>query len=40
MKLHPTQNELAVALATGKTSSRHLVEEGLEFIADPAGEGA
>lgn len=39
MKLHPTLNELAVALATGKTSSRLLIEESLERIADPDGEG-
>ncbi len=30
----------AAALATGKTTSRHLVEESLARIADPAGEGA
>lgn len=40
MKLHPTQNELAVALATGETSSQQLVEESLVCIADLAGEGA
>lgn len=40
MRRHPTLNELAAALATGKTSSRQLVEESLERIADPAGEGA
>jgi len=35
-----TLNDLAAALATGKTTSRQLVEECLARIADPAGEGA
>ena len=40
MSAHSTLNELAAALANGKTSSRQLVEESLERIADPAGEGS
>ncbi|MGE0222693.1 MAG: amidase [Acetobacteraceae bacterium] len=33
-------DELAQALATGQTTGRALVEQALERIADPAGEGA
>ncbi|MBN8903940.1 MAG: amidase, partial [Rhodospirillales bacterium] len=33
-------DELAQALAEGRTTSRALVEESLARIADPAGEGA
>ncbi len=40
MSLYPTLDELAAALANGKTSSRRLVEESLERIAAPTGEGA
>lgn len=36
----PTLAELAAALASGRTSSRALVEACLAAIADPAGEGA
>ncbi len=35
-----TLNDLAAALAVGKTTSRQLVEDCLARIADPAGEGA
>ena len=35
----PTITELAGALAAGRTTSRQLVEQCLERIADPAGEG-
>lgn len=35
----PTLQALAQALDRGETSSRALVEQGLERIADPAGEG-
>ncbi len=35
-----TLNSLAEALANGRTTSRALVEQCLERIADPAGEGA
>ena len=34
-----TLNDLAAALAVGKTTSRQLVEDCLARIADPAGEG-
>ena len=37
--LRPTLGELAAALRDGRTSSRALVDEALERIADPAGEG-
>jgi aspartyl-tRNA(Asn)/glutamyl-tRNA(Gln) amidotransferase subunit A len=37
---HPTLNELSRRLARGETTSRALVEESLERIADPEGEGA
>ena len=40
MRLKPTLQDLSEALANGQTSSRRLVEESLERIADPAGEGA
>jgi aspartyl-tRNA(Asn)/glutamyl-tRNA(Gln) amidotransferase subunit A len=36
----PTLASLGAALASGRTSSRALVEEALARIADPAGEGA
>ena len=36
----PTLAELAAALASGRTTSRALVEACLAAIADPAGEGA
>jgi len=36
----PTLAELAAALASGRTTSRALVEACLTAIADPAGEGA
>ncbi|HWI26703.1 MAG TPA: amidase [Stellaceae bacterium] len=35
----PTVASLAAALASGKTTSRELVEAALDRIADPAGEG-
>jgi aspartyl-tRNA(Asn)/glutamyl-tRNA(Gln) amidotransferase subunit A len=37
---HPTLAELAEDLASGRTTSRKLVEACLERIADPAGEGS
>ncbi|MFC7397061.1 amidase [Chelatococcus sp. GCM10030263] len=40
MRRHPTLAQLSDDLATGRTTSRQLVEECLARIADPAGEGA
>ena len=36
----PTLPRLAADLAAGRTTSRTLVEEALDRIADPAGEGS
>jgi aspartyl-tRNA(Asn)/glutamyl-tRNA(Gln) amidotransferase subunit A len=38
--MHPTLDNLAEQLSQGKTTSRKLVEQSLERIADPRGEGA
>jgi aspartyl-tRNA(Asn)/glutamyl-tRNA(Gln) amidotransferase subunit A len=40
MNRQPTLAQLRDDLATGRTTSRQLVEECLSHIADPAGEGA
>jgi aspartyl-tRNA(Asn)/glutamyl-tRNA(Gln) amidotransferase subunit A len=40
MRRHPTLAQLSDDLATGRTTSRQLVEECLARIADPVGEGA
>lgn len=40
MRLNPTLQDLAAALANHQTTSRRLVEVSLERIADPTGEGA
>ena len=40
MTARPSLAQLAADLATGRTTSRALVEEALSRIADPAGEGS
>ena len=40
MSIHRTLSELSAELANGPTTSRRLVEESLERIADPKGEGS